>query len=146
MSANAKDLHDALLIVEDNPDDLHLLQRSLRKTGSSIPVRTAADGQAALEYLGAYQAGTTPDRLLAILLDLKLPRVSGFEILAMVKEHPKTQAVPVVVLTSSGEGDDIRNAYRLGANSYLRKPADPGDLTALVSSIERYWLQHNLSP
>ena len=140
-----KELHDALLIVEDNPDDLHLLLRSLRKTGTSIPVRTATDGQAAVDYLRDYQSRANPDRLLAILLDLKLPRVSGFEILRMIKGHPETQAIPVVVLTSSSEGEDIREAYRLGANSYLRKPADPADLVALVSSIERYWLQHNLS-
>ena len=140
------ELHDALLVVEDNPDDLHLLLRSLRKTGSSIPVRTATDGHTAVEYLQRYQKGESSDRLLAMLLDLKLPRVSGFEVLAMMKAHANTQAVPVVVLTSSGEGEDIRQAYRLGANSYLQKPAHPADLAALVASIERYWLHHNLSP
>src|SRR5947209_6282631 len=123
--------HDALLVVEDNPDDLHLLLRSLGKTASKIPVRTASTGQAALDYLAEYRSRRTSDRLLAVLLDLKLPLVSGLEVLAAFKGSEETQAVPVVVLTSSGEGTDIEAAYRLGANSYLRKPADPAELLAL---------------
>ena len=135
---------DAILVVEDNPDDLTLLLRAFRRTGVGVPVRTATTGQAALDYLGAYATGGSPDRLLAILLDLKLPIVSGFEVLARIKADPVLKLVPVVILTSSDERDDIHRGYGLGANSYLVKPANPSDLNSLVDRIQSYWIGMNL--
>ena len=135
---------DAILVVEDNPDDLALLLRAFRKVEVGVPVRTAETGQAALDYLEAYGAGRSEDRLLAILLDLKLPIVSGFEVLEWLKSHPRLKAVPVVILTSSDESQDVKRGYDLGANSYLVKPADPVDLMNMVATIRSYWIDLNV--
>lgn len=132
---------DALLVVEDDPDDLHFLLRALRKTGSALPVRVARTGQAALDYLQGAEGQA--DRLLAVLLDLKLPVRSGFEVLEHLKQSPELRATPVVILTSSGETRDLKRAYELGANSYLVKPAQAEALMELVRSIEAYWLRQN---
>lgn len=131
---------DAVLVVEDNPDDLHFLLRAFRKSGASVPLRIARTGQEALDYL---EGRSEDDKLLAVLLDLKLPVRSGFEVLDYIKQHTRLRATPVVILTSSAESQDLKLAYELGANSYLVKPAEVEALTALVSSIELYWLRQN---
>lgn len=136
---------DALLVVEDNPDDLALLLRAFRKVDIGIPIRTATTGQAALDYLEAYGSGRSGDRLLAVLLDLKLPIVSGFEVLERIKAHPTLRRVPVVILTSSDQTQDVKRGYELGANSYLLKPADPSDLANLVAGIRSYWVGLNVT-
>lgn len=132
---------DALLIVEDNPDDLHFLLRALRRIGSTVPVRVARDGEAALDYLRG--AARAEDRLLAVLLDLKLPGRSGFEVLEEIKRDPALRTTPVVILTSSAESRDLQRAYDLGANSYLVKPTRIDGLIDLVTFIEAYWTRHN---
>jgi CheY-like chemotaxis protein len=136
---------DALLIVEDDPDDLHLLLRAFRRSGDPLPLRTARDGREAVDYLQRYGRGETGDRLLAVLLDLKLPVLSGFEVLEVIKAEAATRAVPVVILTSSAESTDIRKAYELGANSYLVKPAEPAALASLVNAVQHYWIAKNVT-
>lgn len=131
---------DALLVVEDDPDDLHFLTRAFRKTDSPVPMRVARNGQEAIDYL---VTEGLRDRLLAVLLDLKLPVRSGFEVLSHIKTDPHLRATPVVILTSSAETLDLRQAYDLGANSYLVKPAGSQAMLELMSSVERYWLRHN---
>lgn len=132
---------DVLLVVEDNPDDLHFLLRALARTGTSVPARVARTGQEAIDYLEG--PARTQDHLLAILLDLKLPVRSGFDVLEHIKGDAALRRTPVVILTSSAESTDLERAYSLGANSYLVKPAHVEDLTRLVASVEVYWLQHN---
>ncbi|MBW3560197.1 MAG: response regulator [Proteobacteria bacterium] len=137
---------DVLLIVEDNPDDLHLLLRACKKAGVSVPIRTAADGREAISYLDELSQDNPGPRLLAVLLDLKLPGFSGFEVLKTLKSRPLLRRTPVVVLTSSSESRDVAQAYDLGANSYLLKPAQPAALVSMMAMIQDYWLGLNVRP
>ena len=131
---------DMILIVEDDPDDRDLLARAFRKAGVEIPLRFAADGDEAVKFLG--DADVLP-RPVVVLLDLKLPRRSGFEVLEWIKRHAVLRRVPVIILTSSRESIDLERAYDLGANSYLVKPARPEDLLRMVEQIDAYWLSLN---
>ncbi|MBW3617424.1 MAG: response regulator [Proteobacteria bacterium] len=137
---------DVLLIVEDNPDDLHLLLRACKKAGVSVPIQTAADGREAISYLDELSQDNPGPRLLAVLLDLKLPGFSGFEVLKTLKSRPLLRRTPVVVLTSSSESRDVAQAYDLGANSYLLKPAQPAALVSMMAMIQDYWLGLNVRP
>ena len=133
------------MLVEDNPDDSVLLQRAFRRAGISNPIDLAVDGEQAIEYL----TGTTARGLSAlalVLLDLKLPRKSGFEVLAWAKAEPIVRRLPIIVLTSSKQSVDLARAYELGANSYLVKPASSVHLSALVEQINAYWLSLNEGP
>jgi CheY-like chemotaxis protein len=132
-----------ILVVEDDPDDRDLLARAFRKAGVAMPLRFAVDGDEAVAYLGAAVDDLPESGLAVILLDLKLPRRSGFEVLEWVKGHPVLRRVPVIILTSSREDVDLRRAYDLGANSYLVKPARPEDLLRMVEQIHAYWLGLN---
>ncbi len=134
-----------VLIVEDNEDDRELLARAFRRAKVSVPLRFAEDGEQALAALAAAGSAADPARLAVVLLDLKLPRRSGFEVLEWIKDHPTLRRVPVVVLTSSKESVDLQRAYDLGANSYLVKPAQPEMLLAMVERIDAYWLKLNQS-
>ncbi|MFL5531879.1 MAG: response regulator [Gemmatimonadales bacterium] len=132
-----------ILVVEDDPDDRDLLARAFRKAGVAMPLRFAVDGDEAVAYLGAAIDDLPESGPAVILLDLKLPRRSGFEVLEWVKGHPVLRRVPVIILTSSREDVDLRRAYDLGANSYLVKPARPEDLLRMVEHIHAYWLGLN---
>lgn len=138
--------HD-ILLVEDNPRDLDLALRALKRRNIANQVQVVRDGQEALDYLlgeGPYAGETKPPRPKVVLLDLKLPKVSGLEVLRRVKGNPATQTIPIVVLTSSREDRDIVESYRLGVNSYIQKPVDFEQLLACVQELGLYWLITNL--
>jgi two-component system response regulator len=138
-----------ILLVEDNLDDLELTLRSLKKQNISNEVIAARDGVEALEYLfatGAY-AGRDPKIMpTVILLDLKLPKVDGLEVLRRLRADERTKCLPVVVLTSSKEEQDLINSYSLGANSYVRKPVDFTKFSEAVRQLGLYWLLLNEPP
>ena len=138
-----------ILLVEDSPDDVELTMRALRKNRIATQVIVVRDGAEALDFLfarGAY-SGRNPDVLPdLILLDLKLPKVDGLEVLRRVRAAPQTRLLPVVVLTLSNEEQDIAEAYRIGANSYVRKPVDFDRFNELLQHLGRYWLEFNESP
>jgi CheY-like chemotaxis protein len=139
-------VYDTILLVEDDPNDVFLLQRAFRKAGFEHPVQAVGDGEEAVAYLTG--AGSYADRAqfplpLLVLLDLKLPRKSGLEVLAWLREQPALRRLPVVVLTSSREPADVNRAYDLGANSYLVKPLGFEALLDMVKSLNFYWLTLN---
>ena len=141
--------HDSLLVVEDEDDDVALLKRAFRKVGLVNPVSYVADGEAAIDYLSA--EGQYADREAhplpgLILLDLKLPRKSGLDVLAWRSGRSDIRRVPVVVLTSSRQNSDLQRAYDLGANSYLVKPVEFDDLLAMVEALKLYWIAFNERP
>ena len=135
-----------VLLVEDNPDDAEFTLRALRKANVAVRVAHAEDGVQALEFM--FASGRWSDRPpfppRVVLLDLKLPRVDGREVLRRIKSDSRTRAVPVVVLTSSREPSDVHRSYELGANSYVVKPVEYAELIAKLSDIVRYWLQLNV--
>jgi CheY-like chemotaxis protein len=138
-----------ILLVEDNPDDLELAIRALRKSGQGEGVVVARDGVEALDYLfgtGAFAGRDVAVQPAVILLDLKLPRLGGHEVLERLRKDKRTQLIPVVVLTSSDERDDIRGAYARGANSYIRKPVEFSQFAAMLAEIGHYWLDLNSRP
>ncbi len=134
-----------VLVVEDNPDDVELTLRALRRMRLTNPVRVARDGVEALELL--LGDGTArPPLPRVVLLDLKLPRVGGLEVLARLREEERTRTLPVVVLTSSREEPDVRKAYALGVNSYVVKPVEFEKFVDAVGKVGQYWLLLNLPP
>lgn len=138
-----------ILLVEDNPDDVLLIQRAFRKANLVNPISVVDDGEKAISYLSG--AGEYADRSrhpvpVLVLLDLKLPRKSGHEVLAWIKQHAAFKRLPVVVLTSSTETVDVNKAYDLGANSYLMKPVGFDDLFAMVKTLQPYWMILNQKP
>lgn len=131
-----------ILLVEDDDNDVLLLRRAMRAAGMANPVRVVASGDAALAYLEG--AGEFADRALhplpvLVLLDLKLPGRSGHEVLHWLRGQPGLRRLPVVVLTSSGEPDDVNRAFDLGANSYLVKPGSADALREMVRTLDAYW-------
>lgn len=140
-----------ILLVEDNPDDAELLEYAFRKAGIANPLLAVADGDAAVDYIGgrgAYADRTRHPLPELILLDLKLPRRSGFEVLGFIRGQEATRHTPVVVLTSSSQHGDIQRAYEAGTNSYLVKPVGRDALLEMVRSLEAYWikLNHGVAP
>jgi two-component system response regulator len=135
-----------ILLVEDNADDEELTTRALRQAKIANEIVVARDGKEALDYLfgeGAH-AGRDVARVPAVvLLDLKLPKVSGLEVLRRLRTDPRTNLVPVVVLTSSSEDEDMLKSYESGANSYVRKPVEFGAFASAVSQLGVYWLLLN---
>jgi CheY-like chemotaxis protein len=138
-----------ILLVEDNPDDEALAHRALKKNAIMNQVVVAHDGAEALDYIfgrGAY-AGRDPEATPAlVLLDLKLPKVDGLEVLRQIRADKRTRMVPIVVLTSSKEEEDLATSYSLGVNSYMRKPVDFGQFTEAVRQLGLYWLVLNEPP
>lgn len=135
-----------ILLVEDNPDDVKLTLRALARNRIVNPVAVARDGVEALDYL--FARGTHADRAGAplpalVLLDLKLPRLDGLGVLKAVRHEPRTRLLPVVVLTTSVEEEDLVASYSLGANSFVRKPVDFSEFVAAASTIGVYWLVLN---
>jgi len=138
-----------ILLVEDNPDDQALTVRALRRHNLANRIEVAEDGQEALDYLfGAGRfAGRDAGRLPAVvLLDLKLPKLDGLEVLARIRADERTRCLPVVILTSSLEERDIAEGYRLGANSYVRKPVDFDAFIEAARQLGLYWLVLNEPP
>ncbi len=135
-----------ILLVEDNPDDVELTRRALKKQNIVNDIIVVQDGAEALDCLfhrGKY-SGVKPDRQFAvILLDLKLPKVDGIEVLRQIRGNKQTKYLPVVILTSSREEQDIANGYKLGANSYVRKPVDFAQFSEAVRNLGMYWLLLN---
>jgi CheY-like chemotaxis protein len=132
-----------VLLVEDNPVDVDLTLRAFARRNFTNPINVARDGEEALAWTERWEAGEPLP--LVIMLDLKLPRVHGLEVLAKWKENPITQRIPVVVLTSSGEDRDIA-AYKLGANSYIVKPVNFEKFLDVADQIELYWCVTNQPP
>jgi two-component system response regulator len=138
-----------ILLVEDNEFDAELTLRALKQYNLSNLIVRLADGQEALDYLfppGATHEGEIKVKPKLILLDLKLPGVSGLEVLQAVKNDPRTRCVPVVVLTSSTEEEDIYKSYQLGVNSYIAKPVEFDSFMETVKNLGLYWLLLNKAP
>ncbi len=133
-----------ILLVEDNPVDVDLTLRAFARRNLANPVQVARDGQEALDWIPRWQAGET--RPLVILLDVKLPRVNGLEVLRQLREHPVSQNLPVVMLTSSSEDRDVQMAYQQHANSYIVKPVNFDNLMDVAAQIELYWCLINHPP
>jgi two-component system response regulator len=138
-----------ILLVEDNPQDAELTIRALKKHNLANRLITVEDGAEALDFIfcrGKYATRNNGHSPKVILLDLKLPKVSGLDVLRALKQDEKTRAIPVVIVTSSREDPDIKTAYALGANSYVVKPVDFDAFAESVSSLGLYWLLVNQPP
>jgi two-component system response regulator len=138
-----------ILLVEDNPDDEVLTLRALRKNNIKNQIVVAHDGVEAIDYLfgtGSYKGRNPNDLPQVVLLDLKLPKLDGFEVLTKLRADARTKLLPVVILTSSKEQQDIVHGYGLGANSYVRKPVDFEQFVEAVRELGLYWLVLNEKP
>jgi CheY-like chemotaxis protein len=134
-----------LLLVEDNPMDVDLALRAFKKRKLTNRVDVARDGEEALAWIARWESGEQPVPAV-ILLDLKLPRVDGLEVLRQLKAHAEFKRIPVVVLTTSAESADVRAAYALGVNSYIVKPVDFEKFVEVAAHIDLYWTVLNRSP
>jgi two-component system response regulator len=138
-----------ILLVEDNQDDIDLALLALQKHRIANNIHVVRDGAEALDFLfgaGANAGAADSDPPKFILLDLKLPKVDGLEVLRRIKDDPRTQQVPVVMMTSSREERDVVESYRLGVNSYIVKPVDFGQFSEAVKQLGLYWLVLNHRP
>ena len=138
-----------ILLVEDSATDLELTLRALKKSNLANRIEVARDGQEALDFLFArnqYASRSIEDKPRLVLLDLKLPKVDGLEVLKALKCDPRTRSIPVVVLTSSNEQRDIAESYNLGVNSYIVKPVDFDGFFAAITELGLYWLILNSPP
>jgi two-component system, response regulator len=138
-----------ILLVEDNPDDEELTRMALQQSNIANELVVARDGVEALEYLfsgPAEAGGPLPELPAVILLDLKLPRIDGLEVLQRIRADDRTKRVPVVVLTSSKEEQDVFDSYNSGANSYIRKPVEFDNFFSATKQLGMYWLVLNQSP
>jgi two-component system, chemotaxis family, response regulator Rcp1 len=128
-----------ILLVEDNMGDVYLLRMALETVRVPVHLTVVTDGEAAIRHVLQQKGEAIPQPDL-ILLDLSLPKKSGYEVLAAVRAHPDTSCVPVLILSSSDASHDIRRAYELHANGYIRKPSDIEDLKNIITGIENFWL------
>ena len=138
-----------ILLVEDEENDVFFLKYVFKEVGILNPLQVAVDGQEAMDYLSG--CGKYADRArfplpCLTLLDLKLPRVMGLEVLKWMREQPGLKTLPVIILTSSRLGPDIERAYKLGANAYLVKPSSPPELRKIATGIKQFWLELNRGP
>ncbi|MFI5180388.1 MAG: response regulator [Thermoanaerobaculia bacterium] len=138
-----------ILLVEDNPNDVELTLHALKKNNIANRIHVVRDGEEALDYLfgtGPYAGRDPCEQPKVILLDLKLPKVDGHEVLTRLRQDPRTRTIPVVVLTSSREERDIARSYDMGVNSYIVKPVDFEQFTESVRQLGLYWLLLNQPP
>lgn len=138
----------SILLVEDSPDDIELVQIALSEKRILNELFVVSDGEEALEYLfcmGKYQAREQQNPTL-ILLDIQLPKINGLEVLKQLRANERTSMIPVIIFTSSSEEKDIINSYKLGANSYIQKPVDADQFEKAVQELELYWLLLNEPP
>lgn len=138
-----------ILLVEDNPKDVFLVQRALRKAQVATPLHVVKDGDAAVQYLlgeAPYSDRTTYPLPVVVLLDLKLPRRSGAEVLLWIRQQTQLKRLPVVVLTSSREHVDINRVYDLGANAYIVKPPNFDQLVDILKTLNLHWIAYNEKP
>ncbi len=138
-----------LLLVDDDPNDEELARLALQRIGIPHLLRVAHDGAEALEWLFAEGAHAGRDPAAAprvVLLDLKLPKVNGIEVLAAMRHDERTRLLPVVVFTSSNEDKDLQESYRRGANAYVRKPTDFGEYKKLIADVGAFWMTRNQPP
>lgn len=141
--------HKTILLIEDNTSDVALTQRALERSHIANRVLVAEDGQQALDLLFGTKdrPGLAPDRLpTLVLLDLKLPRLDGLEVLRRIRQDPRTHRLPVVILTTSKEEQDVAASYDLGVNSYIRKPVDFHQFAHAIQNLGLYWLVLNEAP
>jgi CheY-like chemotaxis protein len=138
-----------ILLVEDNPNDAELAVRALKKHNLANNLVLVGDGEEALDFIfarGAFKARENGNRPRVILLDLKLPKVDGLEVLKIIKSDPETKIIPVVIMTSSQEEKDMIKSYQLGVNSYIVKPVDFDQFVGAIKDIGLYWLLLNRLP
>lgn len=141
--------NNIILLVEDNPDDAELTLRAFKKSNLKNEIVVARDGVEALDYLfgtGSYEGRDVSDQPQLVMLDLNLPKIDGLEVLQAMRADPRTKLIPVVVLTSSKEQEDIVKSYRFGANSFVRKPVDFLEFVQAVQQLEMYWVVLNQIP
>lgn len=137
-------LPQPILLVEDNPVDLDLTRRAFKRQRFANDIEVARDGEEALAFLPRWEAGHPLPAV--VLLDIKLPKVNGLEVLRQLKAHPRFRLIPVVMLTSSDEDTDLKTAYDLGVNSYIVKPVDFAKFVEVAGQIELFWCVLNRSP
>ena len=138
-----------ILLVEDDPQDVELTLRAFRSENVQSRIEVVRDGEEALDYLfcrGEYKSRPTDQPPTLVLLDLKLPKIGGLQVLREVKASPECQSIPIIVLSSSGEQRDIAESYRLGVNSYIQKPVDILEFRKAIRALALYWLDVNRSP
>jgi CheY-like chemotaxis protein len=136
--------HRPILLVEDNPLDIDLTMRAFKKQGLVNPVEVARDGEEAISWITRWAEGEPLPMI--VLMDLKIPKIGGLEVLRRFKNEPGLKLIPIVVLTSSSEDRDITTAYEYGANSYIVKPVNFDKFVAVASEIELYWLGTSILP
>lgn len=135
-----------ILLIEDNPQDIFLIERGLKKSGLANPIQVAKDGEQALHQLFGTEAEPPMPLPVVILLDLKLPRLTGLEVLERIRSHERTKLIPVVILTSSDQAVDKLSCYQGGANSFVQKPILFTDFAEKVARIGIYWVATNTVP
>jgi CheY-like chemotaxis protein len=135
-----------ILVVEDNPMDLDFMLQAFEEHGVLNPVEICRDGEEALAFVAAHRTPDDPSLPLLVLLDLRLPKVDGIDVLRQARQHPVWKQIPFVVVTTSRENTDISRAYELGVNSYIVKPVDFAAFTEVVKQIKFYWLLTNEPP
>lgn len=135
-----------ILLVEDDPDHELLTLRALRKSNIANDIRVARDGEEAVDMLFGSRNGAPSVNPQVVLLDLKLPKIDGLEVLRQIRENERTRALPVVILTSSDEESDVIRSYRLGVNSYIRKPVNFSEFAEATRQLGMYWLVLNECP
>jgi CheY-like chemotaxis protein len=143
------DITDVILLVEDNADDVHLLTRAFEQAGVENPITRLRDGEEAMAYLagiGQYSNRMQHPIPAVILLDLNMPKFNGYQLMLWLRTQPELKRVPVVVLTDSKDSASINRAYDAGANSYLVKPGEAGEISRVVELVQSYWLGLNERP